>query len=45
MIPRKVTGKFSIRLVPDMDPADVEKRVIAYLEKLHADRGSPNPLK
>lgn len=27
VIPRKVTGKFSIRLVPDMDPKVVEKQV------------------
>lgn len=28
VIPRKVIGKFSIRLVPDMDPKVVEKQVI-----------------
>lgn len=27
VIPRKVIGKFSIRLVPDMDPKVVEKQV------------------
>lgn len=27
VIPRKVTGKFSIRLVPDMDPKTVEHQV------------------
>lgn len=27
VIPRKVIGKFSIRLVPDMDPKLVEKQV------------------
>ena len=27
VIPRKVIGKFSIRLVPDMDPEVVEKQV------------------
>lgn len=27
VIPRKVSGKFSIRLVPDMDPDVVEKQV------------------
>lgn len=27
VIPRKVNGKFSIRLVPDMDPKVVEKQV------------------
>ena len=45
VIPRKVTGKFSIRLVPDMDPSRVEKLVKEHLEKLHKDRGSPNPIK
>lgn len=29
VIPRKVIGKFSIRLVPDMDPKVVEKQVDA----------------
>lgn len=28
VIPRKVIGKFSIRLVPDMDPKVVEKQVM-----------------
>lgn len=45
VIPRKVTGKFSIRLVPDMDPAEVEGLVTVYLEKKHKESGSPNPLK
>ncbi len=45
VIPRKVIGKFSIRLVPDMDPAEVEKLVVAHCKKVHEDRGSPNPLK
>lgn len=27
VIPRKVIGKFSIRLVPDMDPKKVEEQV------------------
>ena len=40
-----MTGKFSIRLVPDMEPADVERLVKTHLEKLHADSGSPNPMK
>ncbi|KAL9955615.1 hypothetical protein ACROYT_G036964 [Oculina patagonica] len=45
VIPRKVIGKFSIRLVPDMTPATVEKHVCEYLTKLHQKRGSPNTLK
>lgn len=45
VIPRKVIGKFSIRLVPDQEPSQIEKQVTTYLEKLHNDRGSPNKLK
>lgn len=45
VIPRKVTGKFSIRIVPDMTPDDVEKKVHDFLQKVHKDRGSPNPMK
>lgn len=33
IIPGKVTGKFSVRLVPDMDPALVTKTVEQYIEK------------
>ncbi|KAK2830465.1 hypothetical protein Q5P01_018396 [Channa striata] len=44
VIPRKVTGKFSIRLVPDMDPKVVEKQVIDHLQKKFAELGSPNKL-
>ncbi|XP_075995607.1 cytosolic non-specific dipeptidase [Genypterus blacodes] len=45
VIPRKVIGKFSIRLVPDMDPKVVEKQVISYLQAKFAERQSPNKLK
>lgn len=45
VIPRKVIGKFSIRLVPDMHPDEVEKQVTTYVEKLFKDRGSPNTMK
>lgn len=45
VIPRKVIGKFSIRLVPDMQPDQVEKLVRDYVQKVHKDRGSPNTLK
>uniref|UniRef100_A0A674BXR9 Cytosolic non-specific dipeptidase n=1 Tax=Salmo trutta TaxID=8032 RepID=A0A674BXR9_SALTR len=44
VIPRKVIGKFSIRLVPDMDPKVVEKQVTCHLEKF-AELESPNKLK
>jgi nonspecific dipeptidase len=42
VIPRRVIGKFSIRLVPDMLPSEVERLVKDYLEKQHAASGSPN---
>ncbi|XP_063042231.1 cytosolic non-specific dipeptidase-like [Engraulis encrasicolus] len=45
VIPRKVIGKFSIRLVPDMDPKHVEKLVISHLHKQFAERESPNKMK
>lgn len=45
VIPRKVIGKFSIRIVPDMTPDEVEKKVEAYLAKQWATRGSPNTMK
>ncbi|XP_072118745.1 cytosolic non-specific dipeptidase isoform X2 [Mobula birostris] len=45
VIPRKVTGKFSIRLVPNMDPEVVGKQVVDYIQKLFAERGSPNTMK
>ena len=32
VLPRRVSGKFSIRLVPDMQPATTEKLVKDYLE-------------
>ncbi|CAB1443393.1 unnamed protein product [Pleuronectes platessa] len=44
VIPRTVIGKFSIRLVPDMDPTVVEKKVIDHLKKTFAETGSPNKL-
>ncbi|XP_048849677.1 cytosolic non-specific dipeptidase [Brienomyrus brachyistius] len=45
VIPRKVTGKFSVRLVPDMDPKAVERQVMDYLKMKFAERDSPNKLK
>ncbi|KAF3840219.1 hypothetical protein F7725_018936 [Dissostichus mawsoni] len=45
VIPAKVTAKFSIRQVPDMDPAMVEKQVTDYLHSVFAKRKSPNKLK
>jgi len=45
VIPSKVIGKFSIRIVPNQEPADIEKLVVPYVEKLFNERGSPNRLK
>ncbi|XP_043923053.1 cytosolic non-specific dipeptidase-like isoform X2 [Protopterus annectens] len=45
VIPAKVIGKFSIRQVPDMDPLQVEKQVIEYLDKKFAELKSPNKMK
>lgn len=42
VIPCKVLGKFSIRIVPNMEPDKVDDLVVAYLEKLWKERGSPN---
>lgn len=45
VIPAKVTGKFSIRIVPNQTPESVEKLVIEYLNKLWKDRNSCNKFK
>ncbi|KAM9166638.1 cytosolic non-specific dipeptidase isoform 1-T1 [Pangshura tecta] len=42
VIPQKVIGKFSIRLVPDMTPEDVAKQVEDYLTSKFAELQSPN---
>ncbi|KAL3982612.1 Cys-Gly metallodipeptidase DUG1 [Acanthocheilonema viteae] len=42
VIPAKVIGKFSIRLVPNMEPAKVDSLVIHHLNSLWKTRGSPN---
>lgn len=33
VIPAKVTGKFSLRLVPDQDPEEITKLVVAHLNE------------
>ncbi|KHJ95707.1 hypothetical protein OESDEN_04350 [Oesophagostomum dentatum] len=45
VIPCKVVGKFSLRLVPNMTPEAVDKLVIDYLNQLWVKRGSPNHFK
>uniref|UniRef100_A0ABM5GB29 Cytosolic non-specific dipeptidase-like isoform X1 n=1 Tax=Pogona vitticeps TaxID=103695 RepID=A0ABM5GB29_9SAUR len=42
VIPAKVTGKFSIRLVPNMEPSVVINQVTDYLKEKFAERKSPN---
>jgi acetylornithine deacetylase/succinyl-diaminopimelate desuccinylase-like protein len=42
VIPRKVVGKFSIRLVPNQTPEEVGKVVIPYIEAEFAKLKSPN---
>ncbi|KAL3920731.1 MAG: hypothetical protein SGARI_006871, partial [Bacillariaceae sp.] len=45
VIPAKVIGKFSMRLVPDQDPKEIEKLVQAYVNKEFAKLKSPNKMK
>lgn len=45
VIPRKVIGKFSIRIVPDMDPDEVDRLVVDYLTQQHKESGSPNTVR
>ncbi|KAK6190458.1 hypothetical protein SNE40_002321 [Patella caerulea] len=45
VIPNKVTGRFSIRLVSDQEPAEIDRLVRKHLNKIQADSGSPNPIK
>ncbi|SCV72243.1 BQ2448_4937 [Microbotryum intermedium] len=45
VIPSAVRGKFSIRLVPDLTPQDVEKLVQTYLHEEFAKLGSKNTFK
>jgi len=44
VIPRKVIGKFSVRIVPDQTPEGVEKTVVDYCNKVWGKRGSPNKM-
>lgn len=45
VIPKKVIGKFSIRLVPNQDPKKVDNVVVEYLNKKWAERKSSNNFK
>lgn len=44
VIPRKVIGKFSLRLVPDMCPKEVDELVKAHVEKMKKQLNSPNKI-
>lgn len=45
VIPRRVIGKFSIRIVPNQSPESVSKVTIDYLNKQWEKRDSPNKMK
>ncbi|CAB0018297.1 unnamed protein product [Nesidiocoris tenuis] len=45
VIPRKVIGKFSMRIVPNMDPLKVEECVVKHLTSVWNKRGSANKFK
>lgn len=45
VIPRKVIGKFSVRLVPDQHPDEIEKLVKAHIQQKFKERNSPNKIK
>jgi len=44
VIPKKVVGKFSVRIVPNQTPEIVEKVVVDYCNKIWAKRDSPNKM-
>ena len=44
VIPRKVKGKFSLRIVPNMDPETVDRLVRAHVEAEFAKLRSPNKM-
>jgi len=45
VIPGKVIGKFSIRLVPSMTFDHVEKAVVSHVKKIHESLGTQNEVK
>jgi Cys-Gly metallodipeptidase DUG1 len=45
VIPAKVSGKFSIRTVPDIDPKKLDQLVFKYVEDKFKELGSKNTLK
>lgn len=45
VIPRRVVGKFSIRLVPNQEPEDIVNKVCTYLQQEFDKLNSPNKFK
>ncbi|ESP04108.1 hypothetical protein LOTGIDRAFT_224093 [Lottia gigantea] len=45
VIPRKVIGKFSIRLVPHQEPEKIKELVQKHVDTIHSLGGSPNTIK
>jgi len=45
VIPRKVIGKFSIRLVPNQTPTEVHRLVESYIKEKWGSRNSPNRMR
>lgn len=45
VIPRKVIGKFSVRIVPNQEPEQIEKYVCEYLNAKWAAHNSPNKMR
>lgn len=44
VIPRKVIGKFSLRIVPSQTPDEIEQKVNKYIMDLHEKSGSTNEI-
>eukprot|EP00934_Nitzschia_sp_Nitz4_P000130 Nitzschia sp. Nitz4//scaffold171_size48012//45239//47221//NITZ4_007135-RA/size48012-processed-gene-0.44-mRNA-1//1//CDS//3329538731//130//frame0 len=44
VIPAKCIGKFSLRLVPDQDPKQIEECVVKHIQKEFAKLNSPNKM-
>lgn len=44
VIPAKVIGKFSIRTVPNMEPEEVTKHVVAHCNKVFGELKSKNKI-
>jgi hypothetical protein len=45
VIPRKVIGKFSIRIVPNQEPERIEHLIKTYLKQKWEERQSPNQMR